>query len=360
MFMIRKTYRFSIVVAVIAIVLVAVLVAVLAAGCVSNPGTKADTSTIQPESAPTQPTSAPKQYTTLKTVFVPGPISTVDIADAKGFFSEQGIAIDNVGSVNGGTEAVQALAAGKIDFAGSAWQPWINANNRGAKLKVVVAGNGINSKEQGQLWLVHNNSNIRSANDLIGKKIAVNVLGAEADYATRAYLKKANLSIDQVQLIVVPWPQHEQVFKTNQVDVIAVSAPYSDKILAEDDARLLFSHYDVRGETASITYGFKEDYIGQHPDIAKGFVTAMAETEDWTVANPEEARKLVAELYVKKGSNASLAKYWGPKQARPHGLIVDNDVQWWLDAMASEGTIKAGEYKPSDYYTNEFNKYSNG
>lgn len=302
--------------------------------------------------------SATKEFITLKTTGSLGASATIiDIAEEKGFLEEQGIKLERIGAVQGGTEAVQALITGSIDIAGSAWQPWINAVNRGSKLKVVVAGQGQNAKEPGILWIVKKNSSIRSAKDLVGKKLAVNVLGAEADYVTRAYLKQNGLSIEQVQLIVVPWPQHEQVFKSEQVEMVATNTPFSDKILEGGDARVLFSNYDIRGETALYVYGVREDLIVKNPQAVRKFVTAIAKAYDWSAENPEEARKVVAEIYKKNGNNPELAKYWSPRIAWEHGLIKDKDVQWWLDVFVGDGKLQQGQIKPSDIYTNEFNPY---
>lgn len=311
---------------------------------------------LKKETKASEAVSIPKEFITLKTTISLGSVGLIDIADEKGFFEEQGIKIEIVGTTLGGTESVQALMAGSIDFASSAWAPWINAINRGAKLKVIVAASGQNAKEKGQIWIVLENSSIKTAKDLAGKKIAVNVLGAEADYITRQYLKQNGLSIDQVQLVVVPWPQHEQVLKSRQVDVVVALSPFSDKILETGEARVLFSGYDVRGETASIVSGIREDLIKQNPEAVKRFVAAFAKAYDWSAENPEEARKVVAEIYKKRGGNPELAKYWTPKRAWEHGIIKDDDVQWWLDIFVKDGK-QAGQLKPSDIYTNEFNPY---
>lgn len=342
----------------IAIALIAViLAATLLAGCTSNTGTGNQTTA----TATPAPTAAAKQYVTLRWLATTGSVTLIDIADAKGFFDEQGLKVNTVGTVNGGTQSVQGVLAGQADIAGSAWAPYINANanSAGTKLKVVVAGQGQNQNETGILWLVHNNSSIHSAKDLVGKKIAVNVLGAEADYVTRQYLAQNGVPLDQVQLVVVPWPQHEQVFKSNQVDVVAVNSPFSQIILNDTDARILFTNYDQRGETALFVYGFKDDYIKQNPETVKKFSTAIAKAADWSVAHPAEARQLVGDIYAKQGGNRSLANYWTPSQAWPHALIKDNDVQWWLDTLAKNGTLKGGPYKPTDFYTDEFNPYNN-
>lgn len=338
----------------IKIVLVALAITVLIAGAagfglLSKKETKVNEAPV---------TSAiPKEFITLKTTGNVGSVGLTDIAEEKGFFEEQGIKLEIVGTTTGGTESVQALTAGSTDIASSAWQPWINAINRGVKLKVIVAAFGQNAEYRGQLWIVLKNSTIKSAKDLVGKKIAVNVLGAEADYVTREYLKQNGLSIDQVQLIVVPWPQHEQVLKSGQVDVVAAISPFSDKILEPGEARVLFSGYDVRGETAAGGYGVREDLIKQNPEAVKKFATAIAKAYDWSAENPEDARKVVAEIYKKRGGNPELAKYWKPNRAWEHGLIKDEDIQWWIDALVSDKIIKEGQIKPSDVYTNEFNSY---
>ncbi len=298
-----------------------------------------------------------KELITLKTTETLGNVGIIEIGEEKGFFEEQGIKIEKVGSTQGGTEGVQALAAGSIDFASSAWAPWINAINRGARLKVVAAASGQNVNETGQVWIVLENSTIRTAKDLVGKKIAVNVLGAEADYITREYLRQNGLSIDQVQLVVVPWPQHEQVLRSRQVDVVVAIPPFSNRILDGGGTRVLFSGYDVRGETASIGLGIREDLIKQNPEAVKRFVAAIVKTYDWSAKNPEEARKVVAGIYKKRGGNPDLAKYWSPNMAWEHGVIKDEDVQWWLDWFVRDGILKEGQIKPSDVYTNEFNPF---
>jgi ABC-type nitrate/sulfonate/bicarbonate transport system substrate-binding protein len=335
-----------IIVAAIASVL---LITIFVAGCTSN-SSGSNTATPAPGAS-----AAPNQTVVLRTTTTTGSVTLIDIAEAKGYFAQQGVTIQSVGNVNGGTQSVQALIAGQADIAGSAWPPWINAASGNPKLTVVVASQGQNENETGELWLVHKNSSIYTAQDLIGKKIAVNVLGAEGDYVTRDYLAKSNISIKQVQLVVVPWPQHEQVFESNQVDVVSVNQPFANKILADGDARVLFSDYTDRGETALFVYGFTQDYIDKNPATVKGFVTAMAEAADWAVANPADANALASSILVKEGMNPTLASYWSPSQAWPHALIHDSDVQWWLDTLTKSGTIKAGSLQPSDLYTNQYN-----
>jgi len=76
-------------------------------------------------------------------------------------------------------------------------------------------------------WLVLENSSIRSAYDLKGKKIAVHTLGAHADYVTREYLSRNNMSKDDVELLVMS--RHEEVLRQGLVDVVAPVGPRSTR-----------------------------------------------------------------------------------------------------------------------------------
>ncbi|KPQ44846.1 MAG: hypothetical protein MPEBLZ_00575 [Candidatus Methanoperedens nitroreducens] len=55
-----------------------------------------------------------------------------------------------------------------------------------------------------------------------------------------------------------------------------------------------------------------------------------------------------------------MAKYWKGFGVREHALLQDSDVQFWIDWLVKDGRISEGQYKPSDFYTNEYNPYFKG
>lgn len=56
-------------------------------------------------------------------------------------------------------------------------------------------------------WIVLENSSIKGAKDLVGKKIAVNNVGAHVDYVTREYLAGSGLSPNDMQFVQIPIPE---------------------------------------------------------------------------------------------------------------------------------------------------------
>lgn len=279
------------------------------------------------------------------------------------FLAEEGIKLELINSVQstGGTQSLQALLAKNIDFAGSSWTSWINVIGSGGKIKAVV-GRSVRSKDDPSFtWVVLNDSKIHTANDFVGKKLALNVLGAEVDYVMREYLKQNGLSIDQVQLVVVPAAQQEQVLRSGQVDVAAIGTPNVNMALEKGGLRVLFTVYDVRGNVLTYGEGFREDFIKEHPDTVKRFVRVYENSRRlvWEEfqKDPERVKKAVAQIYEEKGGNPRLAKYYRPTHSPEHSYPDDNDIQWWLDVWEKDGKLKPGQIKPSDVYTNEFNEY---
>ncbi len=283
-------------------------------------------------------------------------------------YEEEGVKLEKITSIQstGGTVALQALLANNVDTAGSAWTAWINIIASGGKIKALL-GTIVSTKNNpgnGGL-LVLENSSIRTIKDLEGKKIAVNVLGAESDYVIRQYLKQNGLSIEKVQLVVVPSANQEQVLRSKQVDAAAWTTSGGvdfDKTVETGGVREIpgTRNYDVKGENMLYGIGFREDFIKDHPDTVRRYIRAYDKTRRILVEeynkNPEHVKKAYADAAEEKGGNPKLGKYYsGLKWSPEYPFISDKDIQWWLDRFVEDGILKPGQLKPTAVYTNEFN-----
>jgi len=288
-------------------------------------------------------------------------VSTVDIALENGFFEKQGIKIETVGVAGGGAASIQAVLTGNADIGSAAMPAYINAVKAGGKLKVIYGRPAMaHEKDPGYLWIIRSDSSIRSAKDLDGKTIAMGARGAMWEYATKEYLKKNGVPLDKLSILVVPTPQHEQVLRSKQVDVIVAVSPISDKILEGGGTKVLTTLYEIFGKSigsAGFGYIVRDDLSRENPELVRRLVIACVETDLWTQKNPEKARQVVAKILKKRNQNPAIAKYWKVPYLRNYGLLNDRDVTYWLDWFVQEGKLKNGEIKPSDIYTNQFNPY---
>jgi ABC-type nitrate/sulfonate/bicarbonate transport system substrate-binding protein len=298
----------------------------------------------------------------------PNSYELVQKLTGRDIIKEEGVTLERIPiqGGGGGTVTMQALLAGNIDVAGGSIAVWVNAISKGAKVKLLLPGS-VTEKPEHSGVLVLEESNIHTIKDLIGKKIAVNVLGAEADFIIRTFLKQNGLSIDQVELVVVPAENEEQVLRTKQADAVAWTTSGGaqfDRALDKGGVRRIpgTSSFETRGSLPLLTTseGFREDFIKEHPEAVRKYLKAVDSARHivWEEfnKNPERVRTVYAEISEAKGGNPLQAKYYrGPRWSPENQFIADRDIQFWIEKFTEAGILKPGQIKPSDIYTNEFN-----
>jgi ABC-type nitrate/sulfonate/bicarbonate transport system substrate-binding protein len=311
------------------------------------------TSGIPPSKESTPPGSG------LFTIRTPSPtsVTVISLTDELGYFRDNGIVIEYTGTSTGGPQNIMTVASGSNDVGGSAFSAIVNAIAKGTKIRVIVPDIGTSVNEPNYKWLVLNTSSIKTASDLKGKTIGVNTLGAQADFVTRAYLYQHNMSPSDIQLVVLPIENEEQVLRQGQVDVIAPSGNFLTKAEKNGGVRSLFSDAEVTGDQVKSATFMSTDFIGKHPDIARKFVNATTKAIEWDKQNRNQSRILSAQFLKEHNGNPQLATYFNGWAIRSPPVISDSDVQFWIDLMVKEGTLKSGQLNPSDVYTNEFNPY---
>jgi len=73
-----------------------------------------------------------------------------------------------------------------------------------------------------------------------------------------------------------------------------------------------------------------------------------------------ELQQEAAEIITENKGDPSLSRFVFPFGSRENALIQDSDVQFYLDQLTKKGDIEAGQVRPADVYTNEFNPASSG
>jgi len=269
-----------------------------------------------------------------------------------------------VGNVLGGPESIQAVTTGDVDFGGAATGSVLKLIAAGAPITQVLISAGVDSRTWGGYFVLEN-SPLQNARDLIGKKIAVNTLGAHAEFIIREYLRRGGLStqeIKDVTLIVTPPINAEQTLRAGQVDVASLSGITRDRALQRGGIRPLFTDYQLFGAFNSSTLVVRKDAFTKRPFAMRMYVEATARAIAWMQDTPvEEVRARIKRILSQRGRNEDpeLANYWHSAGIRTRGgLIEDRDIQMWIDWFKNEPDLLVGKLgKPSATYTNELNPY---
>ncbi|MEO8883549.1 MAG: ABC transporter substrate-binding protein, partial [Devosia sp.] len=140
---------------------------------------------------------------TLRYLSDAGGLDASELADQLGYFKGTGITFKDLGFAQGGPQSLFALAGGSVDIGGAATPAVLNAIASGNDFVIAYPSNGINNEVHSSFEVLPG-SPIKSIKDLVGKKIAVNTLGAHLDYAIREAFHSAGLPENSAQLVVVP------------------------------------------------------------------------------------------------------------------------------------------------------------
>lgn len=284
-------------------------------------------------------------------------VTLPELAEDLGYFGE--VKLNWVGNTISGPASIQSAATGATDFGGAFSGAVVKLIEAGAPVTAVINYYGEDEKTFNGFY-VKEDSPIRQPKDLIGKKVAVNTLGAHADAVINSYLKKNGLSqeeIKQVQLVVVPPNDTEEAIRRGQVDIGSLGGVLQDNAVAQGGLRSLFNDYELFGTFAGGQYVLRDDFIKQNPNTTRIFTTGVAKAIEWARSTPREeviARfKSIIDKRQRSESSDAL-KYWKSVGVPAKGAITDEDFSRWSDWLKDTGIVTGG-ITPSKYYTNEFN-----
>lgn len=279
-----------------------------------------------------------------------GGISPHELAGELGYFKGLGIELENVGYAAGGPESLFALASGSVDLGSAATPAVINSIAGGNDFVAAYPSNGIN-KDVKSVFYVLEDSPIKSIADIAGKTISVNTLGAHLDYTVREALRSVGLPPDAAKLVVVPGPQLEQTLRSRQVDIAGLGywqATFAGQLVSNGGVRGVFNDTDVLGEIAGGFVVLRRDFIAANPDAARNFVEQSARAADWSRQNPDEARKVLADVLDKRGENGELARFWTGFGLREKAAVTNHDVDFWVSILERDGRLPKGKLKATD------------
>ncbi|WP_329378249.1 ABC transporter substrate-binding protein [Streptomyces sp. NBC_01351] len=304
------------------------------------------------------------QIKTLKYQGAVGHVSLPELAADLGYFED--VKLEWVGNTISGPQDIQSAATGQTHFGSAFNGAVIKLASGNAPIKAVISSYGSDQYSYGGYYVLED-SPIRSARDLIGKKVGMNTLGAHYQAILDIYLSRGGLSkadAAKVEPLVVPPVNTEQALRQKQIEVGVLSGVLRDKALATGGIRPLFSDTDLLGSFSAGTYIMTERFIKQNPDTVRTFTTGVAKAIEYSRTTPrDEVVARMTEIVKKRGRNedAATLQYWRSYGvAETGGRIADKEFQLWLDWLGERGEIKKGQLKPSDLYTNEFNGYGKG
>ncbi|HBE9443733.1 ABC transporter sulfonate-family extracellular solute-binding protein [Clostridioides difficile] len=193
----------------------------------------------------------------------------------------------NFHEITTGPEQTQALAAGEIDFlhALGGTSALIAASN-GVELKIL---NTYSRSPKGFMILTNNNS-IKSAADLVGKKVA-GPKGTILHQVLISALDKEGLSMDDVEFVNMGIPEASAALSDGSIDAALIAGPAALKAMKSGSKLVANGEGLVDG---IIVTAVSTDFAEKYPEIVERFMKVEKETLEYVNNNFDEAMEKVA------------------------------------------------------------------
>jgi NitT/TauT family transport system substrate-binding protein len=191
------------------------------------------------------------------------------IADKQGFFKAEGLDVETT-KITSGAVGVTVLQAGKLDIIFSNTVSTLQAMEQGLDAVILAPGAVVRaSGADTTIALVTRKGAIKTAKELEGKRVAVNIINSTAWLHAIAALDKRGVDRSKVRFVEVPFPQMNDPLLNEQVDAIYQVEPFRSILMATGKAEVLGYPYVETLPNSDIT-----QYIALTPWFEKNRATA--------------------------------------------------------------------------------------
>ena len=258
----------------------------------------------------------------------------VRVAMAKGYFKEQGIAIEPI-FIRGGPAAVAALVSGDVDFGsiGGA-QAIIRGKSRGLDLNIIGS---ISNKTN---YILLGNKETKGIEDLRGKLVGVTGAGAFSDFAVRTFLKRNGIDPDRdVTLRAIGGTTLRAAALEKGLIAAAPFSPEDAVRLVNNGYSLIANLSDSLGIPQSIIVA-RGEMLEKYPETSKRFLKALVLGVNLARTNKKETIKAGFEAGL-KGDPEIVSKAYDLyfRGLTPDLSIAVDGIQLMLDEDIRNGLV---------------------
>lgn len=298
--------------------------------------------------------SAPE---TVRAIHVPSVLfAPLYVALARGYFAEQGITLQ-LDRATAGQDALPLLANGQLDVVvGGFSAATFNAVGRGLELRIVASLGRQPHKGYPSALMVRkdllSSGTISTIADLKGRKVALSGgLGATGSYWMATKLRPAGMTLKDIDLVNMGFPEMIAAFRSGAIDAAFPSAPATTQIQSDGTADFFGGLTQPGASAVGVTFG--GPFLRDRPAVGQRFLAALI----------KGARAVQGDAYFAPDNLQAFATYTGAPVEVIKGMDpYDFDPDLGLDTATledmqrvfrDEGVIQSATPLPPSAYADE-------
>ena len=278
----------------------------------------------------------PSAATQIKLLFTQGANNLgAYVGKDQGFFEKHGLDVDVTPTANGSLISA-SLVADAAQIGTLTPSILLQADEQGLDI-IAIAGMSTYPTNSPAAIMARTGSGIKTAQDLIGRKVGVPGLGGALDVLGRNWVKTSGVDYHKVNWVEVQFPQMIDGLKAGLVDAVVTAEPFNTRIKAIDAGYFLAEAEGPKG-TMTLIYAATRAWTVKNPEALKAFRAAIEEAYDFA-RNPANAASV----------KESIAKYTKLPPGAMASIVVPNTLEakvtsaslaFWVNVARDQGMIK--------------------
>jgi NitT/TauT family transport system substrate-binding protein len=197
--------------------------------------------------------------------------SIIWVANQEGLFKKHGLEVEYL-TMNSGTLGVQTLLSNEGQLLFSTGALAVTANVQGADIAMITGGFNLFA------FKVVGRPDMKSVQDLRGKKISISQFGSATDFAVQAALEKFGVDPKQVTVIQLGPSSNRLTALTNgSTEASLFTEPFATMAIKKHRMNLLLDMAEAGMSYPQSCLMIKRSYLETNRDKATSFVKALVE-----------------------------------------------------------------------------------
>jgi NitT/TauT family transport system substrate-binding protein len=259
------------------------------------------------------------------------------VAKDQSYLEKHGLDVDFAIAQNGSIISA-ALVADSAQIGGPTPTVLLQANEQGLDL-VEIAGTSTYPVDTASGIVARNDSGIKTARDLVGRKVGVPGLGGIIDVLSKKWVQTAGVDYHKVDWIELQFPQMGDALKSGLVDAVALVDPFYSRII---DSKVGYNFGDygavIPKGTVPVVYASTRSWATKNAAAVAAFRAALREAEAYLrdPAHLPSARESLAK-YTKLPPQVAATL---PITARLDIDPTPESLTFWVGVSREQGLIK--------------------
>jgi NitT/TauT family transport system substrate-binding protein len=209
------------------------------------------------------------------------------IASEKGFFPADRMAVRTT-MIALISNVPAALLSGSVQIGGTTGPTLMQAVDNGLDLVAVSGCSRWTPDRPTASLLAAAGSGATTAQDLVGKRVAVPGTGSVMDLLFRRWLLSHGVQPSQVQPIEASFPQMSDMLRSRQVDAALVKEPFVELAISRGAATRLADYVkEVDPHGLNVFWAATRAWAEQNPAAIAGFRAGLRQGTDFFLHDPE-------------------------------------------------------------------------